>query len=191
VTDIGCPVRQTSLREDARHVVGSVTFGVSRTSDVVRRRAIAGRDYDQLWEESGPILWRGVYAFTGGRRDVSDDVVAEAFARAMQHDHQIRDPLPWLFRTAFRLAAAELKRDGRAAPLVDAEHRDADERIELLDALRRVPARQRAALFLHYYADLPLKEVARLQGTTTAAAEVRLMRGRRRLQELLGEEGEA
>jgi hypothetical protein len=49
---------QTSLREDARHVVGGVTFGVSHTSDVVRRRAIAGRDYDQLWEESGPILWR-------------------------------------------------------------------------------------------------------------------------------------
>lgn len=108
----------------------------------------------------------------------------------MQHDHRIRDPLPWLFRTAFRLAAAELKRDGRGAPLVDAEHRDADERIELLEALRRVPEGQRAALFLHYFADLPVREVARLQGTTTAAAKVRLMRGRRRLQELLRGEDE-
>lgn len=117
-------------------------------------------------------------------------MVAEAFARAIQHDHGIRDPVPWLFRTAFRLAAAELKRDGRAAPFVEAEHRDAAEGIELLDALRKVPEGQRAALFLHYYADLPVREVARLQGTTTAAVKVRLMRGRRRLQELLGEEAE-
>lgn len=108
----------------------------------------------------------------------------------MQHDQGIRDPVPWLFRTAFRLAAAELKRDGRAATFVDAGHQDAGEGIELLDALRKVPEGQRAALFLHYYADLPVREVARLQGTTTAAVKVRLMRGRRRLQELLGEEGE-
>jgi hypothetical protein len=69
-------------------------------------------------------------------------VVAEAFARAMQHDHRIRDPLPWLFRTAFRLAATELKRDGRIGPLVDAEHRDAEERVELS---RRSAKCQRAA----------------------------------------------
>jgi RNA polymerase sigma factor (sigma-70 family) len=109
----------------------------------------------------------------------------------MQHDHTIQDPLPWLFRTAFRLAAAELRRDGRTAPLVnDAQHRDAFERIELLEALQRMPVGQRAALFLHYYADLPVKEVARLQGTTISAAKVRLMRGRRRLQQLLRVEDE-
>jgi RNA polymerase sigma-70 factor (ECF subfamily) len=109
----------------------------------------------------------------------------------MQHDQRIRDPLPWLFRTAFRLAAAELRRDGQVAPFVDAQHRDALERVELLEALRRVPAGQRGALFLHYYADLPVREVARLQGTTTAAAKVRLMRGRQRLRELLRGEDEA
>ena len=151
-----------------------------------REEAIAARDYNRVWKDCGPTLWRGIYAFTGGRGDLTDDVVAEAFARAMQHDDQIRDPLPWLFRTAFRLAAAELRRDRQTAPLVnDAQYQDALERIELLEALRRMPVGQRAALFLHYYADLPVKEVARLQGTTIAAAKVRLMRGRRRLQQLL------
>src|SRR5215218_9771375 len=90
-----------------------------------REEAIAARHYDRLWTDCGSTLWRGIYAFTGGRRDMTDDVVAEAFARAMQHDHRIRDPLPWLFRTAFRLAAAELRRDGQTAPLVNAQHQDA------------------------------------------------------------------
>jgi RNA polymerase sigma-70 factor (ECF subfamily) len=155
-----------------------------------REEAIGARDYDRLWKDCGPTLWRGIYAFTGGRRDLTDDVVAEAFARAMQHDHRIRDPLPWLFRTAFRLAAAELRRDGQIAPPVDAKHQDALERIELLEALRRMPVGQRAALFLHYYADLSVKEVAQIQGTTIAAAKVRLMRGRRRLKQLLRVEDE-
>lgn len=35
-------------------------------------------DFDEIWRADGPTLWRAVYAFTGGRRDVTDDAVAEA-----------------------------------------------------------------------------------------------------------------
>jgi DNA-directed RNA polymerase specialized sigma24 family protein len=43
-------------------------------------------------------------------------------------------------------------------------------------------------VYLHYQADLPVAEVARLIGTSTAAVKVHLMRGRRRLAELLGDD---
>jgi DNA-directed RNA polymerase specialized sigma24 family protein len=36
--------------------------------------------------------------------------VAEAFARALERISQIRKPVPWLYRTAFRLAAEDLRR---------------------------------------------------------------------------------
>jgi RNA polymerase sigma factor (sigma-70 family) len=105
----------------------------------------------------------------------------------MQHDESIRAPVPWLFRTAFRVAAAELKR-GSLDSLPDDHSREDEQPVELIDALRAIPPGQRAVLFLHYYADLPVKEVARLQGTTSAAVKVRLVRARRRLRELLTEE---
>jgi RNA polymerase sigma factor (sigma-70 family) len=162
--------------------LGPATPLTSRGGDAVR-------DYDELWRESGPTLWRAVYAFTGGRRDLTDDAVTEAFARAMQHDESIRAPVPWLFRTAFRVAAAELKRGSLAPALTDDRlGREDEQPVEFLDALRAIPPGQRAVLFLHYYADLSVKEVARLQGTTTAAVKVRLVRGRRKLRELLTEE---
>jgi RNA polymerase sigma factor (sigma-70 family) len=54
-------------------------------------------------------------------------------------------------------------------------------------ALRQFSPSQRAAVFLHYQADLPVREVAKLMGTSAAAVRVHLMRGRRRLADLLGE----
>ena len=60
--------------------------------------------------------------------------------------------------------------------------------VDLFDALAQLPPGQRAALFLHYQADLPTREVARLMGTSAAVVRVHLMRGRRRLAELLKEE---
>jgi DNA-directed RNA polymerase specialized sigma24 family protein len=44
---------------------------------------------------------------------------------------------------------------------------------------------QRAAVILHYYADLRVRDVAAVMGTSPAAVKVSLMRARRRLRALL------
>ena len=41
-----------------------------------------------------------------------DDATAEAFARLFDRRESVRDPLAWVFRTAFRLASAELCENG-------------------------------------------------------------------------------
>jgi RNA polymerase sigma-70 factor (ECF subfamily) len=145
------------------------------------------RDFDAIWRDIGPTLWRAVLAYSGGRRDVADDAVAEAFARAIERDRQIREPRAYLYRVAFRIAAAELRRDG-AAPERDVPLEDEHPLADLAPALRRLSPSQRAAVYLHYVADLPVRELASLMGTSSAAVRVHLMRGRRRLAELLGED---
>jgi len=90
----------------------------------------------------------------------------------MQHDDGIRDSAPWLLRTAFRPAAAELKLDGRTVPLAYTDQWESGEAAELFDALRWGPEGQRAVVFLHYCADSPVKPVAQLQGTTTADMKI-------------------
>jgi RNA polymerase sigma-70 factor (ECF subfamily) len=152
-------------------------------------------DYDEIWRVSGATIWRAVYAYSGGRRDVADDAVAEAFARAIARGEAVRDPLRYLFRIAFRVASAELARGGTEMGEVHETTGSVDPTMDgvpdLLRALRQLSPSQRAAVYLHYRADLPVREVARLMATSSAAVKVHLMRGRRRLAELLGEEDDA
>ncbi len=150
-------------------------------------------DFDAIWRDSGPTLWRAVYVYAGGRTDVADDAVAEAFARAMARGSAVRDPVPYLYRVAFRVAAAELKRMQKTTELLEADEPRAADGLtgpspDLLRALRRVSPAQRAAVYLHYQADLSVKEVARLTGMSSASVRVHLSRGRKRLAELLQED---
>jgi DNA-directed RNA polymerase specialized sigma24 family protein len=70
-----------------------------------------GCDFEAVYREHGRVLWRSLYAYTGGRGEVADDAVAEAFARALANADRIREPVAWLYRVAFRIAAAEMKRE--------------------------------------------------------------------------------
>jgi len=72
---------------------------------------MAQKAIEQAYHDHATQLWRGVYAVSGGRRDIADDAVAEAFARAIEHAEQIRAPLPWLYRVALREAAARLRKE--------------------------------------------------------------------------------
>jgi RNA polymerase sigma-70 factor, ECF subfamily len=154
-------------------------------------RAGAASDYEQLFRDAAPGLWRTIYAFAAGRRAVADDAVAEAFVRALERAGRIRDPVPWLYRTAFRLAAEDLRRERREPELEpEPDHAAALAAglAALVPALRQLSPAQRAAIVLHYEADLPVREVARRMGTSAGAVKVHLLRGRRRLRELLGDE---
>jgi RNA polymerase sigma-70 factor, ECF subfamily len=146
-------------------------------------------DYERVFRDAAPGLWRTIYAFAAGRRAVADDAVAEAFARALERAGQIRDPVPWLYRTAFRLAAEDLRRERREPePKADRAAVPAAGLAALVPALRQLSPAQRAAVVLHYEADLPVREVARRMGTSAGAVKVHLLRGRRRLRELLEDE---
>lgn len=148
-------------------------------------------DYEAVWRDAGPTLWRAVRAYAGGRRDVADEAVAEAFARAIARGDDVRDPVAYLYRVAFRVAAAELKRLAAVTDL-DTEHEPAqtgsEDGRDVWRTLSILPPEQRAALYLFYRADLPAREVARRLGTSSAAVRMNLVRGRRRLASALQED---
>jgi RNA polymerase sigma-70 factor (ECF subfamily) len=147
-------------------------------------------DYEAVWRDAGPTLWRAVRAYAGGRNDVADDAVAEAFARAIARGDEVRDPVAYLYRVAFRVAAAELKRlagsDGTETAETLATF--AEDGSDVWRTLATLPPQQRSALYLFYRADLPVKDVARLLGTSSAAVRMQLVRARRRLAAVLREE---
>jgi RNA polymerase sigma-70 factor, ECF subfamily len=124
---------------------------------------------------------------SAGSRDVADEATCEAFARLYAYREGVRDPVAWVFRTAFRLAGRELKRQRRyvddAIPeLVGGDHVSTLPQ-DVAAGLRRLSPEQRTAVFLHYFADMPLGEVARVSGVPTATVKVRLHRARRALRD--------
>jgi RNA polymerase sigma-70 factor, ECF subfamily len=149
-------------------------------------------EFEKLYRDSGPALWRAIYGFAGGRRQVAEDAVAEAFARAIEHADEIRSPLPWLYRTAFRLASRELQRERRRPPMLPEPVPGIDpaEVQDVLRALEGLSPNQRASVLLHDEEGFTGPEVGRLLGISAATVRVHLFRGRRRLRELLGSEEE-
>jgi RNA polymerase sigma-70 factor (ECF subfamily) len=148
------------------------------------RRIATRAEVEAVFHSHAGRVWRAVLAMSAGRTAVADDATAEAFARLFAHRESVREPVPWVFRMAFRLAGQELRRDRVIAPEGSAEpmaERRSALPSDLTDALRRLSPDQRVVVFLHYYADLPVAEGARLVGSPAATVKVRLHRARRSL----------
>jgi RNA polymerase sigma-70 factor (ECF subfamily) len=60
--------------------------------------------------------------------------------------------------------------------------------LDVLDAVRRLPGMQRAAVTLFYFEDRSVAEIADLLGCAEPTARVHLHRARKRLAELLADE---
>jgi RNA polymerase sigma-70 factor (ECF subfamily) len=58
----------------------------------------------------------------------------------------------------------------------------------LLVALQGLTPQRRAVIVLHYYADCPVREIARRTGINPLAVRAHLSRGRKRLRVFLGDE---
>lgn len=107
-----------------------------------------------------------------GRRDQAEELAQEALVRVCAHWAKVRaasSPSAWAHRVAFNLAKSSFRRRAtwarighRAVERPHAVERDEASAIAVRDALQRLPAVQREALVLRYYADLPVRDVAEL-----------------------------
>ena len=147
----------------------------------------------------GPLIepaLRLAHSMLGDRWE-AEDATQEAITRAWRKLGQLRAGMPvrpWFLaivinqcrnvrRTRWFSTAriAEVFNGGRAYP-------QDIERVDLARALARLPSQDRQALFLHFYLDLPLEEVALALGISAPAAKGRIYRACHRLRPDLLEE---
>jgi len=163
-----------------------------------RQRVLAPgerRLLEEMYLDHGPAVWRIVYAWTGGDRDVADEAVAEAFARAGRYLDAIRDPRRWLIATALNVAKAELRRRHvviTSGPAMTAGQAEADNDrellgMELMQIIRGLPLTQRTALVLRDVFGYPVADISAMTGRSGMAIRVHLHRARLRLREVLRE----
>jgi RNA polymerase sigma-70 factor (ECF subfamily) len=145
----------------------------------------------ELWSTYGGQLWRAMLVAAAGRRDLADEVTAEAFARLLAKHDSVREPQAWLFRTGYRLLTDEYRRQRRLGDAASEPTAEMAQELdpELIAALATLAPKVRLCVFLHYYADLPVGEIARLTGSTRTAVKVRLHRARSQLRVALTDVG--
>lgn len=126
----------------------------------------------------------------------AEDVVQEAFVKAILHERTLRDvanPEGWIRTVAVNIARSRWRRvkrfTGLMPQLVGDDLHDrlglSEDRIALVEALQQLPASQRDAIALHHLADLPVAEVAETLGVPVGTVKARLSRGRAALGALL------
>jgi RNA polymerase sigma-70 factor, ECF subfamily len=149
---------------------------------------VTGRErVERAYREEGPRMVRTLFAYARSR-EIAEDAVAEAFAQVLRRGDAVADVTAWVWRSAFRIASGELasrRRTERLERAPEVEYEMSEGAAEVFDAIGWLSPKQRAAVLLHHYADLPVREVASLIGSTSAAVRVHLSSGRRRLREQL------
>ena len=132
----------------------------------------------------------------------AEDLVGEVFRRVVSGPAPV-DPAArpaWIFRVAHNVVVDHYRH--RRFPLLPATFTDRaddapslpdrvihNERMRATDvAMRSLPGRQRAAIYLRFYEDLPYETVATVMGIPAVTARSLVFRGLKRLATALGEE---
>jgi RNA polymerase sigma-70 factor (sigma-E family) len=135
------------------------------------------------------------------RPDLAEEIVQDAFVALHRRWRGLRDTdkaLSYLRATVLnrsrsalrhrRVVAAHLAaaRPGPDAPSAEAGVLHTLERDAMIAALRGLPARQREALVLRYYADLSEAQIAEAMGVSRGAVKSHTSRGMAALREVWG-----
>ena len=135
---------------------------------------------EEAYLRSAPAGLRHAYFLTGDR-DQAQDRVQDAFVRLgarFRHRRPIDDVDAYLRRTIVNLFSSTLRRRRTerswlakqyGAEPATAPGSDPADRDEMWQALQSLPDRQRAAVVLRYYEDLPERDAAAVLGCSSRA----------------------
>jgi RNA polymerase sigma-70 factor (ECF subfamily) len=125
----------------------------------------------------------------------AEDIVQAVYLRLMTKQPRLQTAeheRAWLIRTAINLCLDYHKSSAHRtnAPLRDdIAANEPEENADVLEAVWKLPERDRYIVFLYYFEELPVKEIASLLGEQTGTITSRLSRARRKLETLLKGDG--
>lgn len=154
-------------------------------------------DYAQFVAARSGHLYRSACLLTAGDTHLAEDLVQEALGRIYVRWGRIsragnpaayaQTVLTRVFLTHQRRRSSG-ERAGDVLPDLAAVTSDPSLRLTLLDALARLPAKDRSVIVLRYWEDRSVQETAGALNMSSAAVRTRCVRALARLRELLGED---
>ena len=153
-------------------------------------------DFAEFYEATWSRTLAVTYALTGDR-GVAEELAQEAYVKAWSHWTKVThydQPAAWVRHVATRLSVSRWRRNKVAAAWLARNRTEAvtsppdETSTALVQALLQIPEPQRRAVVLHHLADLPVQEVAHIEGCPVGTVKARLSRGRAALALLLIDE---
>jgi RNA polymerase sigma-70 factor (ECF subfamily) len=146
----------------------------------------------ELLAQYGREIQGVAYLILRNRAD-AEDVLMDTLLTALDRGSSLRDASAmrqWLLKIATNQALSRQRRFRNVkwvqlAPDYPGPAMDTTEHVALVQGLATLPIRSRAAVVLHYYADLPVAEVATVMGTSQNTVKSQLRTGLARLREIL------
>jgi RNA polymerase sigma factor (sigma-70 family) len=139
-----------------------------------------------IWREHSGELIRYAAVLVGP--DHAEDVLSAVVERVLRRDGglaSLAEPRPYLFKAVLNESRNHFRTEKRDAPWVDGIVSLPEVRPEVLGAVAGLPERQRAAVYLTYWRDLPVQEVAGLMGCRPGTVKRYLHLARHRLRGVL------
>ncbi|HEV2754385.1 MAG TPA: sigma-70 family RNA polymerase sigma factor [Actinomycetota bacterium] len=158
-----------------------------------------GGRLERLYVRHVPRVTRIAFLLVGDA-EAARDLAHEAYLRTSRRLHTLRNPDAfgaYMTRTAINLSKrhrVRRERERRYVERASGELRtetvppDVATQDELVRALRELPQRQRAALVLRFYADLPDADIAEALGSPVGTVRSLISRGLAALRKQLGDE---
>jgi RNA polymerase sigma-70 factor (sigma-E family) len=183
---VGAPLRRSGRAGNVRRLPGVPLMMTAVPLDTPPAGARWDDSLVELYERHYDDLVRLAY-LVSGQAAHAEEVVQDAFVRAQRSWSRVRDPLPYL-RTAVVNGCRSLgrrqvlERDRRPRP-PDPVPLGAD---ELWDALATLTERQRAAVVLRFWCDLPDAEIATALGCREPTVRTSVHRALAKLRKEIG-----
>lgn len=152
--------------------------------------------FDALYSRYRDLCLRSIWLITYNISD-SEDIVQETFVKCFLHIKDLKDPegfKPWLFQILYRTAWGYVKKRKREtpqeAPMENCqnfessclEHMMENEKIEAVQqAIRKLSEKYRAVIVLHYFSDLSVRDIAKVEGCFEGTVKSRLAKARKLL----------
>lgn len=142
-------------------------------------------------------LYRSACLLTAGDTHLAEDLVQETLGRlyvSWRRVSRVENPAGYaqtvLMRTflTHQRRRSSTERATDVLPDIPDDGRDMPLRLTLLEALARLPAKDRAVVVLRYWEDRSIEETAQAMNASSAAVRTRCVRALGRLRELLGED---
>jgi RNA polymerase sigma-70 factor (sigma-E family) len=154
-------------------------------------------EYAQFAAARAGHLYRSACLLTAGDTHLAEDLVQEALGRIYVRWNRVSvvgNPAAYAQTVLVRVFLTHRRRRSSSEratdvlPDVAAVGVDTPLRLTLLDALARLPAKDRAVVVLRYWEDRSIEETADVLNASAAAVRTRCTRALKQLRGLLGED---
>jgi RNA polymerase sigma factor (sigma-70 family) len=145
-----------------------------------------GVESGTIWRAHSSELIRYATVLVGP--DHAEDVLSAVVERVLRRDGglaSLAEPRPYLFKAVLNESRNHLRAEGRKALWADGIVTLPEVRPEVFGAVAGLPERQRAAVYLTYWRDLPVHQVAGLMGCRPGTVKRYLHLARHRLEGVL------